>query len=171
MITIDVLLRKFFGVTMGGADEITGYVFAIVTVWAFAYCVLYRANVRIDAVYNFMPRRIQVVIDIISIAMLLIFVALLTNKAFFTVSESWANKTISITPLKTPMWIPQVFWVAGLVFFVGVLAFLLIQTCAAMVRGDLDAVRRIAGMLSRQEEIEEATRGTEAEVTRRKKLS
>jgi TRAP-type C4-dicarboxylate transport system permease small subunit len=163
MITIDVLARKLIGWSIDGSDEISGYVFAVATVWAFAFCLLHRANVRIDAVYNYLPHWLRAALDIISVALLLVFIGLVTQKAFFTVSESWKNNAISITPLKTPMWIPQGFWIAGLIFFVVVLVFVLVRTSYAFARGRLDEVTRVAGVLSREEEIAEETRGTEAD--------
>ena len=49
MVTVDVLFRKFVGITMSGSDEYSGYVFAASTTWAYSYCLLHRSNVRIDA--------------------------------------------------------------------------------------------------------------------------
>ena len=57
MVTVDVLARRFLGVTMGGSDEVSGYLFAIATAWAFPYALLVRANVRIDVLYVFTPAR------------------------------------------------------------------------------------------------------------------
>ena len=49
MVSADVLVRRLLGITMGGSDEISGYLFAISTALAFPYALLHRANVRIDA--------------------------------------------------------------------------------------------------------------------------
>ena len=49
IVTLDVLSRKIFGVTMSGSDEISGYVFAASTTLAYSYCLINRANIRIDA--------------------------------------------------------------------------------------------------------------------------
>jgi TRAP-type C4-dicarboxylate transport system permease small subunit len=162
MITGDVLCRKFFGISIGGSDEITGYVFAGATTWAYAYCLLHRANIRIDALYNRFPRPMRAAIDVISVLLLLIFVAILTDHAYSTLSESIANNATSITPLTTPMWIPQTFWVIGWVFFLVTLVFVLIHLVKALLSRDLDAIGRIAGLRSVEEEIVEETRGTGA---------
>jgi len=163
MVTFDVLSRKFIGWTLGGSDEITGYVFAAATTWAYSYCLLHRANVRIDAIYNWLPRWLKASLDLASIAMLLIFVGFLTGRAFNTFYDSLVNSTISITPLKTPLWIPQAFWVAGLVFFLATLVFMLIFAGRAFIGRDFAAVNRNAGAITIEEEVEEDTRGTEAE--------
>lgn len=51
MVSTDVIARKILGITMGGSDEISGYLFAIATAFAFPYALLHRANVRIDVAY------------------------------------------------------------------------------------------------------------------------
>ena len=55
MVAVDVVSRKFFGLTMSGSDEYTGYVFSATTTWAYSYCLLHRSNVRIDALYSRLP--------------------------------------------------------------------------------------------------------------------
>ena len=52
LVTIDVITRKLLNWTFSGSDEISGYAFAASTTWAYSYCLLHRANIRIDAVYN-----------------------------------------------------------------------------------------------------------------------
>ena len=82
MVTLDVLSRKFLNVTMSGADEISGYVFAASTTWAYSYCLLYRANIRIDALYNFLPRWVCAVLDTVAVALLLIYNGVLAHRAW-----------------------------------------------------------------------------------------
>ena len=77
MVTVDVLCRKFLGVTMSGSDEISGYVFAAGTTWAYSYCLLNRSNVRIDALYNFLPVGVRAGLDVFGVTLLLIYICLL----------------------------------------------------------------------------------------------
>src|SRR5690606_41336840 len=58
LISFDVLARKFFGFTTGGADELSSYAFAISTSWALAFATLQRANVRVDVLYRSEERRV-----------------------------------------------------------------------------------------------------------------
>ena len=81
MVTVDVLLRKFLSVTLGGADEISGYLFGIATVWAFSYAALNRVNVRIDALYMHFPVWVRALLDLFGLALLAGFVGLLTWRA------------------------------------------------------------------------------------------
>ena len=159
MVTLDVLSRKFLNVTMSGADEISGYVFAAGTTWAYSYCLLHRANIRIDALYNFLPRWVCAVLDTVAVVLLLIYNGVLAYRAWGAFSESWAKDSVSITTLATPQWIPQLLWASGLIFFELVLVFVFLYTLVGLLRGDLDLVKRVAGVPSVAEEIEAETHG------------
>ena len=159
MVTLDVLSRKFLNVTMSGADEISGYVFAAGTTWAYSYCLLHRANIRIDALYNFLPRWVCAILDTVAVVLLLIYNGVLAYRAWGAFSESWAKDSVSITTLATPQWIPQLLWASGLIFFELVLVFVFLYTLVGLLRGDLDLVKRIAGVPSVAEEIEAETHG------------
>ncbi|MCY3857022.1 MAG: TRAP transporter small permease [Rhodospirillales bacterium] len=157
MVTIDVLSRKYLNVTMSGSDEITGYVFAGATTWAYAYCLLHRSNIRIDALYNLLPLFLRATLDIVGLLALLIFIGFLSSKAVTVFTESWVNDSVSVTTLTTPLWIPQLVWLAGLIFFNVTLIFVLLYTaCSFVVRGPA-SVQRLAGTRSVQEEITEET--------------
>ena len=159
MVTIDVFARKFFSVTMSGSDEVSGYVFAASTAWAYSYCLLNRSNVRIDVLYNFLPIRVRAILDVIGIALLLVYMGYLTRKAFDVFWTSWTGNSISNTTLLTPLWIPQLAWFLGLALFVFTLVFMLFYTTVALLRGEPGLVQRVAGAMSAQEEIDQETHG------------
>ena len=60
MISIDLLLRRLFGFSMGGADEIAGYVLAVVSAWAFPIALLKRSHLRVDILYSRLPLKPRV---------------------------------------------------------------------------------------------------------------
>lgn len=159
MVTVDVLCRKFLGVTMSGSDEISGYVFAAGTTWAYSYCLLNRSNVRIDALYNFLPVGLRAILDVFGIALLLLYMSYLTRKAFDVFWTSWTGNSISNTTLLTPLWIPQLMWFLGLVLFVLCLCFILLYTLIGLFRRDTALVQRIAGAMSAEEELIQETHG------------
>jgi len=159
MVTVDVLARKIFSVTMSGSDEITGYVFAAATTWAYSYCILHRANIRIDAFYNFLPIGVRALMDIVGLALLLLFMGMLTKSSVDVFVTSYVQNSFSVTTLSVPLWIPQAFWLFGLVFFIVTIVFLLLYSITALLRGDLKTVQSIAGTLSVEEEISEETKG------------
>lgn len=157
MVTLDVLARKIFGITISGSDEISGYVFAASTTWAYAYVLFTRSNIRIDALYNLLDLRVRAVLDLLGLALLLYYIYLLTTNAFEMFQENWEYDSTAQTTLATPLWIPQVFWLSGLAFFMLCLAFLLVYGLVAAIRRDWNTIGRIAGVRTVEEEIREET--------------
>lgn len=159
MVTLDVFSRKLFNVTMSGSDEISGYVFAGATTWAYAYCLLHRSNIRIDALYNLFPRAVRAVMDIVGLLLLLVFMGYLTKQAVGVFAETWENDSLAATTLNTPLVYPQFVWLSGLLFFNLTLVFMIVYTTLALFVQGPGAVQKLAGTMSVQEEIESETRG------------
>jgi TRAP-type C4-dicarboxylate transport system permease small subunit len=159
MVTVDVLCRKIFNVTMSGSDEYSGYVFSATTTWAYSYCLLHRSNVRIDALYNLFPRPVTALLDVIGLSLLLYFMWIMTYYAFVSFENSWTHNSVSITTLGTRQWIPQLFWVAGLTLFFCTLAFVVLYSLVALLQRNWDLVAKLAGVPSITEVMEEETAG------------
>lgn len=159
MVFLDVLSRNIFGVTMSGSDEVSGYIFAGATTWAYAYCLLNRSNIRIDALYNLLPRGARATLDIVGLSLLFFYMGYFTLKATGVFLESWENGSVSVTTLTTPLWIPQLVWLMGLLFFNLTLVVLIVHTITAFLVEGAGAVQRLAGTMSVEEEMEEETRG------------
>ena len=155
LICFDVLVRKFFGFTTGGADELSGYAFAISTSWSLAFVVLHRGNVRVDALYQLLPVRVSAVLDWLSLVALGVFMVFLTYYASFVVDTSWTKSSAANTPLATPLWIPQGLWFLGLVWMCLVLALMLVRASVALVTGDITTIKDLCGVRSAEEEAEE----------------
>ncbi|MGD8478427.1 MAG: TRAP transporter small permease [Burkholderiales bacterium] len=162
MVSIDVIMRKMFSITMSGSDEISGYVFAAATAWAYSYCLLHRSHIRIDALYGVLPTWLRSILDAIGLALLLFYMTYLTGKAIDVLKTSWTHDSVSITTLSFPQWIPQLLWVSGLCWFVVTLAFLLVYVLVSIARGDLSTEQDIAGAMSVDKQIDEETHGMDA---------
>lgn len=159
MVSVDVLCRRILGVTMSGSDEVSGYLFAISTAMAMPYALMLRANVRIDALYTHLPARLRAALDLLGIGLLAVFAGAVTWRAALTVQVTWDNGSRAITPLQTPLILPQSLWLAGWVLFCLCLVLVIWGMAAALMRGDLDRARALGGVLSVEEEIEEETVG------------
>lgn len=155
LVSVDVTIRKLFRLSVGGADEISGYAFAIGVAWAFPFALLRRANVRIDALYQHMPARIAALLDLVALIALAVFVTVLTRYAWEVVAGSWNLGALSNSQLKVPLWIPQGLWFLGLALFFATAAMLTLRTALALVSGDLATVRALAGARSIEEEAAE----------------
>lgn len=162
MVSIDVIMRKLFSITMSGSDEISGYAFAAATAWAYSYALLHRSHIRIDAFYGMLPVWLRSILDALGLALLLYYMGYLTNKAVDVFLTSWEQDSVSITTLSVPQWIPQLLWVSGLCWFVITLAFLLIYVLVSLLLRDLTTVQNVAGALSAEKKIDEETHGMDA---------
>ncbi len=159
MVTIDVFLRDVFLVTLGGADEISGYVFAISTAFAFPYAVLHRANVRIDALYIPLPPFVRSILDLVALVGLAVFFFPLTWRSWLMLQDNISFWTKSITPLQTPIAIPQSLWFAGMVVFCLTVLLVFVVALVRLLRGDLTGVHDIAGVPTLDEEMQSGDGG------------
>ncbi|HEX6959292.1 MAG TPA: TRAP transporter small permease [Ferrovibrio sp.] len=152
LVSVDVLMRKIFLVTMGGSDELSGYAFAIGTAWALGFTLLRRANVRVDALYARLPAALCAVLDIVALLSLALFLGILTWQAWSVLNTSLAFDAHATTPLQTPLWIPQSLWLIGFGLFIFTLVPLLLRALLALLSGDLPTVRSLAGARTIEED-------------------
>ncbi|MEZ5659422.1 MAG: TRAP transporter small permease [Burkholderiaceae bacterium] len=150
--TADVLLRKWFNSPLIGVEEVSGYVFAVSTVWGFSYCLFERVHVRIDAGYQMLPAPARAWLDALALLALLSFVSMLSWRAWGTLAETLEYQSTSLTSLQTPMWIPQSLWVAGFAFLFASNVALLLAALAALAGRRYDQVQRLAGIPSATDE-------------------
>jgi len=157
LVMAEVLLRKFFGVTLGGMDEITGYVLAVSVAWTLAYALLEQAHIRIDILYNMVNRRARAGLDLLSLAAMTGFMALVSYWAGQLLKSSIQFGATSNTALQVPLWLPQGLWVGGLLFFTLTLLLLMLRALGYLIGGDAAGISRIAGIKSVEDEVEEQT--------------
>ena len=91
MVTIDVILRKLFNWTLGGADEITGYVFGVSIMFSLSYAMIHRTHIRIDAAYQYFPSWLRALMDILGAAMLTAFIAYIAYRGWFMLVDTYDN--------------------------------------------------------------------------------
>ena len=154
LIGFDVTIRQIFVKTIGGADELAGYALAVGSAWTFGYTLLRRAHVRIDSLYIYLPPRLRAVLDIFGLALFVFFMGLVTWHALGTARQSIESDSHSISPLGTPLAIPQTLWVVGLFLFMVVALLLLARSVMAFVSGNLPVLARLIGSRSVSEEVE-----------------
>jgi TRAP-type C4-dicarboxylate transport system permease small subunit len=154
-IFVDITLRYTVSRTLGGADELAGYALAIASAWGFSAAVLSRSHIRIDTAYVRVRRSARAVLDVLSLAALAFFFALVTWHAWGVVRQSWVSQTRSQSELETLLVIPQAMWFAGLAFFVAVALLLLTRSLFAGLTGDLDKLFALIGSKSAVAEAEE----------------
>lgn len=160
LITADVILRRIFGLSAWGAGELSYYVLAISSSWAFAHALLVKAHIRIDVVtaqLNWPLRSASNVIALIAMG----FLGLMACWSILEeVERVWMRGTTSITRLAVPLWIPQGLWFLGFVFFLLTTILLLLRVVVALVvERSHEAVEHLAGTPTAEEEIADSTEG------------
>lgn len=160
VISIDLLLRRLFGFSMGGADEIAGYVLAVVSAWAFPIALLRRSHLRVDIIYSRLSLKPKVGLDLLALAGMAIFVGTLLFHVGGVLWDSIAYRSISTTPLQVPQWIPQSLWFAGYLFFASTILVLAYNSLAQLRQQRWAAANSLIGINSVEEEIEEESHST-----------
>jgi len=158
LIGIDVLLRKFFQTSIGGADELAGYSLAIGTSWSLGAVLLERAHIRIDSLYAHFPRGLRLALDLAGLALFIGFFGLIAWRGWSVVEQSWVSASRSHTALATPTVIPQSVWVFGLALLVAVGGALFVHAALLMARGRAGAAAKVISTRSAAEEVEEEVR-------------
>jgi TRAP-type mannitol/chloroaromatic compound transport system permease small subunit len=160
LVGVEVVIRKAFSISVGGADELAGYALAISTSWALAFALLERAHIRIDSLYVHLPVRLRALLDIAGLVLLIGFFALITWYGYGVFQTSYTLGARSLSPLGTPLMVPQLLWVLGLAMFLAIAVLLLIRALVALITGDLASVRRLVGSRTLREEVAAEVRET-----------
>jgi|AntAceMinimDraft_12_1070368.scaffolds.fasta_scaffold05116_2 TRAP-type C4-dicarboxylate transport system permease small subunit len=144
--TLDVALRNLFSMSIPGVYEVAGYVFAFATTWGFCFVLFERAHVRIDVAYQHFGARLRAIADVLALLSMGLFVTVLSYRAWLTLDDTLLFQASARTTLQTPLWIPQSIWLAGLLFFLLCIAFLILYTTTLLIRGRLGDVSSVAGI-------------------------
>ena len=145
LILLDITLRRLGTETLGGTDEMSGYVMAITTAWAMSYALTKLAHVRIDLLRNKLPSPGKALLDIVALWTLAgtaIFIALQT---WPVLARSIRLESTANTPLATPLWIPQTLWFGGWFWFALSASVLALALVWFTLRRELEKAEAVGG--------------------------
>jgi TRAP-type C4-dicarboxylate transport system permease small subunit len=167
-ICVDITLRYAFSLTIGGADDLSGYALAIASAWGFSAALLSRSHIRIDTVYvRVRSRAARAALDVLSLASFALFGGLVAWHGWGVLQQSYVSNSHSQSAIEMPLAIPQALWFAGLAFFVAVALLLLARALLALLRRDFGDLFRLIGSKSAvaeaKEEISAVAHALEAE--------
>jgi TRAP-type mannitol/chloroaromatic compound transport system permease small subunit len=162
LVSVEVLGRRFLFLPFSVGTELSTYALAVGASWSFAQALLQRAHVRIDVLRSLLPPRGRTFLDIVALVSLAAFALLVSWHVWDTVETSWSLGARENTPLATPLVIPQLLWFWGIAWFAAVALVETVRACAALARGDMNAVNRIAAPLGVEDEIDEVLPETRA---------
>ena len=117
LIVFEIFSRHFLNFSLQGVDEIGGYVVAITGTMGMALATWHRSHTRIDILHTRLPTKGRAILNLFVYGALTCGATFMAFMAWSTLSETLSFKSVSSTPLQTPLWIPQAMWLGGLVIF------------------------------------------------------
>lgn len=157
LVTLEVFLRKVFNVSLGGADEISGYAFGVATALALSFALFERAHIRVDALLGAIPKVLHPFINLMGLLLLTGFALVVVVMVWSMVGDTLENGSRSITPMRVPLAIPQIPWLLGWMFFVFSGVLIALVAIRQYLRGDETGVQNLIGVKSLDEQIEDET--------------
>lgn len=112
-VAVDVICRRAFGLSFVGTDELAGYAFAAIVGWGACFAFLSGGLIRVDVIYERLPVAFRAWLDVLAVLSTFIFALVLAWNAVHLGLESLTFNNVSNTPLRVPLWIPQIVWGAG----------------------------------------------------------
>ncbi|MGB0901519.1 TRAP transporter small permease subunit [Halocynthiibacter sp.] len=149
-VLVEIIIRKL-GSSLGGTDEISGYVMAIVTSWGMGFALLELSHVRIDFLRGRAGALGRSVFDLFSMTILSCTITLIALRCWPVVERSLSNGSRANTPLETPLALVQIPWFAGWLWFAIVAWFTLFAAILLILRGEFDQSESAIGTFGEEE--------------------
>jgi len=150
LVLVDIILRRF-GSSLGGTDEISGYVMAIGTAWGMAFTMLELAHVRIDFLRALTSQKIRAAFDIVAMFSMSTTVLIIAVYSWPVVETSLKNSSRANTPLETQLSLVQLPWFIGWAWFAVMAWMVFVLSLWMIVRGDFEASEQSIGVFSEVE--------------------
>ncbi len=152
VVLLDIILRRF-GASLGGTDEISGYVMAIATSWGMAFTLLELGHVRIDILRTRTGLLGRALFDLFSMTVLAGTVTMIAFRCWPVLSRSINNSSRANTPLETPLAWVQTPWFAGWVWFAFVSWMTLVAATLLVLRGRVEQSEAAIGCFGEDAEL------------------
>lgn len=117
VVTVETIARKVFSFSIQGADELGGYALAVGSTIAFSLALMGRNHIRVDVFHELFPRRLQAILNWLSVTMIALFAIAIALVSIKVLRETMEYGSTAQTPWATPLIYPQSIWYAGFVLF------------------------------------------------------
>jgi TRAP-type C4-dicarboxylate transport system permease small subunit len=165
-LSIEIVLRRSFAISIQGFDEYGGYLLAITSAIGFSYCLFMRSHIRVDVLLRLMPRPLRAWGDVLAAASLGFFGGAVLTSGFWVAYTSWRMQARAVSPIQTPLVLPQGLWIFAIFLFVLSCAVVALLTAKAALRKDWREAERLAAIPTPDEEVVE-----EVEAARRRGMT
>lgn len=160
VVLLDIVLRQL-GHSLGGTDEISGYVMAIATSWGMGYTLLELGHVRIDILRGRVRPAGRAAFDLFAMLVMAATITLIAFKAWPVLARSLANGSRANTPLETPLALVQLPWFAGWLFFALMSWLTFIVAMRLIIRREWQASEQLIGVVGEGDMLEGDDSATE----------
>jgi TRAP-type C4-dicarboxylate transport system permease small subunit len=164
LVIVGITLRKFFGTSIQGVDELSSYAMALGFAWAMPLAILDRAHIRIDVVHAILPERLRAWFDVGSAIVFFLYMTVVSYFCIGLALASYRSDTRSDGLLAVPLAIPQWIWAVGLFVSTLVILYLAVKATRALLARDYASVVRLIGTETfAKDEVEQAAALSETE--------
>ncbi|WP_240512299.1 TRAP transporter small permease subunit [Pseudoruegeria sp. SK021] len=153
-ITAEILLRRFANFSLQGSDELGGYTLAIVGAFGFSLAALERAHTRVEILVERVASGPRAILNLLAMFGTMLMALFMAWRGWAALMESIEFKSLSGTPLMTPLWLPQSIWVFGLIVFAVVTTALFVHATILFYR-NREQVNKLYGLKTVTEILEE----------------
>lgn len=168
----EVICRKIFGLSLQGANELSGYIMASISCVAAAVAVPGRNHIRIDILHFRLPLKLQALFNCLAALSLAALGCLLSLMAANVLRDSFELGSTAATPWATPLIYPQGAWNAAMLLFTSVAVFYGFKALLLLLKGDTAAlVADYQPRAAKQEAREESKEAREREEARAREHS
>mgnify|MGYP003576468528 CR=1 FL=1 len=157
LISLDVLFRAVFKVTVFESFELSGYAFAIATAMGMSYALASRAHIRIEVAYQNRAIRTRGWLDAFAFTVLALTALALLYWSAQMVLGNYESGARSNSSLSVPLAIPQALWLLGLAWFALLSCLYAFYGLRKCLTGQSDVAHQRLGMASLEDEIDANT--------------
>lgn len=136
LILLEIFLWNAFQKTTLIADEYAAYGLAAIIFLGAGFCLKEKGHIRITLVLGFLPPKAARVITFIGTGVTTLFMGYMGWYLFKMVFSAYRYHSTSGTLTHTPLWIPQVFMLAGAAAFFLQLLGMTLKTYTAIATGE-----------------------------------
>ena len=161
LVLLDIILRQL-GSSLGGTDEVAGYVMAIASSWGMAYTLMKLGHVRIDLLRSRAGTKGRALFDLFAMLVLAGTITLIALRSWPVLARSLDNSSRANTPLETPLAWVQAPWFAGWLFFAIVAWLTFLAALLLVLRGEFEQAEAAIGTFGEEAEATAAQTRTES---------
>ena len=150
---VEILGRKLGGFSLQGVDEVGAYTTAVFSSLTFAWALVSKSHTRVDFLLGRLPTALRALLNATAYALLAGLGVFATLRGWAVLDETLLFDAHAITPLGTPLWIPQSLWLFGFGVF-ALVAVLVALHAAWLLLADRERLNRLYGPVTLDEEVE-----------------